>query len=137
MCQLSYCTIITGYELILHQAEEQWLKLVLFMVSSDSNHYGTLHYFGAQWSFTQKQADQSSILLSCICNLCNINAKLLTIIFVVDVAVSSESEFHECNVSHISETLLFWQSVHNCERKGPGRTLTYFQVGEQKLIHCG
>lgn len=74
-----------------------WLLVTVIIV-------GHCTILGAQSSFTQKQADHSStllILLSCICNWCNINAKLLNIIFVVDVAVSSESEFHECYVAHI------------------------------------
>lgn len=127
-----YYTIITGYELVLHQVE-QWLKLVLFIVASDSNHCRTLLYFGAQSSFTQKQADQSStllIVLSCICNCCNINAKSLNIIFVVDVTVSSESEFRECYVAHIMFVEKQCCFDHFCTnvwvRKGPGKLFYLF-----------
>lgn len=111
-----YCTIMVMNWYCIKQKNSDWnLYCLWFLVTVIIMVHCTI--FGAQSSYTQKQADQSSILLSCICNWCNINAKLLNIIFVVDVAVSSESEFHECNVAHISETLLFWQSVHNCERE--------------------
>ncbi len=114
-----------------------WLLVTVIIV-------GHCTILGAQSSFTQKQADHSStllILLSCICNWCNINAKLLNIIFVVDVAVSSESEFHECYVAHIMFVKKQCCFDNFCitvwERKGPGKTLTYFQGGEFKQLHYG
>lgn len=149
MCSLSsyiVCTIVNGYGL--HQAAVQWLKSILFVVVSDSNHYPGI------WYISLFLRHNHHLLKSKQISLRHLSFSFCSILYITDAIYNccrglvykklfyaKWESISECSSYYVCRKMLFCLTAfcikQLLERKGPGKILTFYQGGEQKLLHYG